>query len=56
MDQLDFEVIEYITQLKISRCIKKNKNKDKKELVKDIQNIIKNKEDSISMNKLDKEQ
>lgn len=45
MEQIELEVIEYITQLRISRYIKKNKNTDKKELVKNIQKIIQNKEE-----------
>ena len=44
LDENDIEVIEYITQLKISNFIKQNKNMDKKELTKIVEQMIKEKE------------
>ena len=44
MEQLELEVMEYITQLKISEYIKENRNDNPKELAKNIQNIIQEKE------------
>lgn len=44
MNYVDIDVIEYINQLEISKYIKGFKNDNKKELVKEVQKIIKNKE------------
>lgn len=43
MNYVDLEVIEYINQLEISKYIKEFKNDNKKELVKEVQKIIRNK-------------
>lgn len=51
MKENDVEIIEFITQLKISNFIKKNKSMDKKELVKKIQEMIKEKEKMYNMDK-----
>lgn len=51
MNENDVEIIEFITQLKISNFIKKNKSMDKKELVKKIQEMIKEKEKMYNMDK-----
>ena len=50
MEQLELELIEYITQLRISRYIKENKNTDKKELVRNIKKIIQEKEERHNQN------
>lgn len=44
MEQKMIEVIEYITQLKISNIIKENRDLDKKEIVKKIEDILEEKE------------
>lgn len=44
MNNIDADVIEYISQLEISKQIKEFKKNNKKELVEEVQNIIKNKE------------
>lgn len=51
LDEKDIEVIEYITQLKISNFIKQNKNMDKKELTQRIEQMIKEKESMYEMDK-----
>lgn len=51
LDENDIEVIEYITQLKISNFIKQNKNMDKKELTKIVEQMIKEKESMYEMDK-----
>ena len=51
MDENDIEIIEYITQLKISNFIKENKDMDKKQLVKEIEKIIEEKEKMYNMDK-----
>ena len=51
LDENDIEVIEYITQLKISNFIKQNKNMDKKELTKIVEQMIKEKESIYEMDK-----
>ena len=50
LEQLELEVIEYITQLKISRYIKENRNSNTKELAKNIQKIIQEKEKLYNQN------
>ena len=44
MNNVDMDVIEYISQLEIAKYIKEFKNDNKKELVEEVQKIIKNKE------------
>lgn len=49
MDEKDIEIIEYITQLKIAKFIKENKNMDKKELAKEVDKILEEKENIYQM-------
>ena len=49
MDSKMIEVIEYITQLKISNLIKENRDMDKKELVQKIEEILDEKEKLYTM-------
>ena len=51
LDEKDIELIEYITQLKISNFIKQNKNMDKKELTKIVEQMINEKESMYEMDK-----
>lgn len=44
MNYVDIDVIEYVSQYKIAKTIKEFKNDNKKELVEQVQNIIRNKE------------
>lgn len=56
MDQKMIEVIEYITQLKISNCIKENRHLDKKEIVKKIEDILEEKERLYTLDENEVEQ
>ena len=49
MSKENIEIIEHIMQLKISEFIKNNKKMDKKELVKNIEKMLKDKENMYSM-------
>lgn len=57
MEYVDIDVIEYTTQLKISRFIKENRDMNKKELAKNIQTFIEDKEKIYNSEKqiIDKE-
>ena len=51
MSEVNIEIIEHIIQLKISDFIKNNKDMDKRELVKNIEKMLEEKENMYSMNK-----
>lgn len=51
MNEENIEIIEYVMQLKISNFIKNNKDMDKKELAKKIDEMLEEKEKMYSMDK-----
>jgi len=51
MNEENIEIIEYIMQLKISNFIKNNRDMDKKELAKKIDEMLEEKEKMYTMDK-----
>lgn len=51
MSKENIEIIEYIMQLKISEYIKNNRDMDKKELAKNIDKMLEEKENMYNMDK-----
>lgn len=52
MDEKDIEIIEHVMQLKIAKFIKENKEMDKKELAKEVDKMLEQKENMYKMDSM----